>query len=35
VVVSPYQHPTIAPAARSVAMHDRDADLEPEMEVEF
>lgn len=34
-VVSPYQYPVASPATRTVAMHDRDADQEMEMEVEF
>ena len=35
IVVSPYQYPTATPAVRSVAMHDRNDDLEPEMEKDF
>ena len=35
IVVSPYQYPVTKPATRAVAMHDRDADQEMEMEVEF
>ena len=34
-VVSPYQYPVTMPAIRALAMHDRDADQEMEMEVEF
>jgi hypothetical protein len=34
-VVSPYQYPVTKPSTRAVAMHDRDADMEPEMEFEF
>jgi len=33
--VNPYQYPVTKPATRAFAMHDRDADMEPEMEVEF
>jgi hypothetical protein len=35
IVVSPYQYPTVTPAARTVALHDRDDDLEPDMELDF
>lgn len=35
ILVSPYQCPAALPAARSVALHDQDADMEPEMEVDF
>lgn len=35
MVVSPYQYPAVTPAVGSVAMHDRDNELEPEMEIEF
>jgi len=35
IVVSPYQYPAAMPAARSLALHDRDDDLEPDMEVDF
>jgi hypothetical protein len=35
IVVSPFQYPTVTPAARTVALHDRDDDFEPDMEVDF
>lgn len=34
-VVSPYQYPTVAPAVRSVALHDRADDMEPDMEIDL
>lgn len=34
IVVSPYQYPTEMPAARTLALHDRDDGMEPEMEVD-
>jgi hypothetical protein len=35
-VVSPYQYPATAmPTAQPVALHDRDDDLEPDMEIDF
>jgi hypothetical protein len=35
IVVSPYQYPIVTPAARTVALHERDDDMEPDMEVDF
>jgi hypothetical protein len=35
IVVSPYQYPTVTPVARTVALHERDDDMEPDMEVDF
>jgi hypothetical protein len=36
IVVSPYQYPATAmPTAQPVALHDRDDDLEPDMEIDF
>ncbi len=35
IVVSPYQYPTAGPAARTAVLHDRDDDMEPDMEMEF
>jgi hypothetical protein len=35
IVVSPYQYPAPIAAARTVALHDHDADMEPEMELDF
>ena len=35
IVVSPYQYPAVAPAVRSVALHDRADDMEPDMEIDL
>lgn len=33
-VISPYQYPTVVPAARPLVLHDREDDMEPDMEVD-